>query len=146
MKFSGGQPVGDSRTSEGKHSPRATGPSALAGTMMLPYGFLGVVQGFLGLWIGTISTQVGNRAYSLDITGWSWIQIALGIVVAIVGCGILYRKSWTTLGIFITALAVGGDVLWLTYQPFLAVVYISIGIIIICALGIDHSRRRHHSV
>ncbi len=65
-----------------------------AGILMVLLGGLSVFQGLIALLEDDyyVPTQAGYLVF--DITGWGWIMLIWGIVLALVGLGLLNGASW----------------------------------------------------
>lgn len=135
---SGGGPRPVSRSG----SAWAAGGTAFAGVMMLVYGVLGVLQGIVGLSDNTVYGTIGDYAFKLNITAWSWVHLVLGVIVAVIGWGILRGSEVArALGVALAALVVIANFLWLPYQPIWAIIAIAIGVFVIWALCSDQRER-----
>lgn len=122
-------------------SPWATGGTVFAGVLMLVYGVLAVLQGIAGIAHDDVYIRQGDYTFEFNLTAWGWIHLALGVVVALAGLGILRGTEWARIfGVGLSALAVIANFAWLPYRPVWAIVNIAIAVFVIWALCTDRSR------
>ena len=115
----------------------AQGLSVFAGTMLVTVGAMGILQGISALANDKLFVQGIKFTYALDLTQWGWIHLILGIVLALVGVFIFTRQAWARwTGIFIAALAILANFMWLPYYPLWSVVMIVLCIASIWALAV----------
>lgn len=70
------------------------------------------------------------------MTGWGWIHLILGIIVAIAGFALITGQLWArVVGIILAALSVIANFLWLPYYPVWAVIAIALAIGVIWGLA-----------
>ncbi|MEU0370053.1 hypothetical protein ABZ070_07275 [Streptomyces sp. NPDC006283] len=111
------------------------GGVAFAGVLMLCSGVLAVLQGIAAVVGDDVYGKVGNYVYRIDLTGWGWIHIVLGLAVAVTGAGVLKGAAWARYaGILLVSLSVILQFLFLPYAPFWSVIVIAIDLFVIWAL------------
>lgn len=107
-----------------------------AGVLMLCGGILAVLQGIAAINDDDVYGRVGNYVYELDLTGWGWIHVILGALVAVTGWGVLKGMSWARFtGIFLVSLSLISQFLFLPYAPVWAVVMMAIDVFVIWSLA-----------
>ncbi|MHC0429334.1 DUF7144 family membrane protein [Streptomyces sp. O3] len=120
----------------------ASGGTLFAGVLMLVYGVLGVLHGIAAIAEDDVYARLGDYVYKFNLTAWGWIHLVLGVLVAVVGCGILKRAGWAkALGVGIACAVVVVNFVWLPYQPVWALIAVAIGVFVIWALCTDTSDR-----
>jgi hypothetical protein len=78
----------------------------------------------------------------VDMTGWAWLQVAIGTAAAIAGLVVLADRRWTAaFGIACAALAIAAGVLMFPYAPARAALVIPLNAAAIRLL-IRHRRAR----
>lgn len=144
--WSGGASPGSSQSSpqsaqppqHGRHggSGWVTGGVVFAGVLMLCSGILAVLQGIAALASDDVYARVGTYVYELNLTGWGWIHVILGALVALTGLGLLKGASWARfVGIFLASLSLIAQFLFLPYLPVWSVVMMAIDVFVIWALA-----------
>ncbi|AZS84033.1 hypothetical protein ACIQKE_01210 [Streptomyces griseoviridis] len=113
-----------------------TGGVVFAGVLMLCSGILAVLQGIAAISSDDVYGRVGTYVYELNLTGWGWIHVILGALVAITGLGVLKGATWARfLGIFLVSLSLIAQFLFLPYLPVWSVVMMAIDVFVIWALA-----------
>ncbi|MEW2162164.1 hypothetical protein AB0912_04065 [Streptomyces sp. NPDC007084] len=144
-QWSGAAPAG------GEFGPPPSGDSAwaaggvtFAGVLLLVNGFLNILQGISALAKDDVYTRVDDYVYRINLTGWGWILLIVGVIAAAVGAGILKGAEWARLtGIALAAVSMLFHFMFLPYAPIWAVIMIAIDIFVIWALATyrPHSQR-----
>ncbi|MFJ9025217.1 hypothetical protein ACIRPU_35400 [Streptomyces sp. NPDC102259] len=117
------------------HDSRAGGV-VFAGVLLLCSGVLAVLQGIAALAEDDVYARVGSYAYELDLTGWGWIHLVLGVVAAATGAALLKGMTWARFaGIFLAALSLVTQFLFLPYEPLWSIVVMAIDVFVIWALA-----------
>ncbi|MEU9267045.1 hypothetical protein AB0E04_16560 [Streptomyces sp. NPDC048251] len=140
-----GEPHGDIGTSwstppGGPSRPAAhdglAGGVVFAGVLLLCSGVLAVLQGIAAIAEDDIYARVGSYAYELDLTGWGWIHLVLGVVAAATGAALLKGVTWARFaGIFLAALSLVTQFLFLPYEPLWSIVVMGIDVFVIWSLA-----------
>ncbi|MEU9337843.1 hypothetical protein AB0D49_32545 [Streptomyces sp. NPDC048290] len=118
------------------NSPWATGGVTFAGVLMLLNGLLAIFQGISAIAADDVYTRVGDYVYKINLTGWGWILLVLGVVSVIAGWGILTGAAWARIvGIALASLSLVAQFLFLPYQPLWAVFMMAIDVFVIWALA-----------
>ncbi|MGW1541537.1 DUF7144 family membrane protein [Streptomyces sp. NPDC002309] len=113
-----------------------TGGVTFAGVLMLCAGVLAVLQGIAAIAEDNVYARVGAYVYELNLTGWGWIHLALGVLVAVTGWGLLVGQSWARYaGIALAAISLILQFIFLPYQPVWSVVMMAIDVFIIWSLA-----------
>ncbi|MEU3984825.1 hypothetical protein AB0F77_32985 [Streptomyces sp. NPDC026672] len=114
-----------------------TGGLVFAGVLMLVHGILAILQGISAIAADDVWARIGGYVYKINLTGWGWILLILGVVAVITGVGILRRMEWArAVGIALAALSLVLQFLFLPYAPVWAIVIIAIDVFIIWALAV----------
>ncbi|RAG85667.1 hypothetical protein DN069_10485 [Streptacidiphilus pinicola] len=112
--------------------------------LLLINGTLGILQGASAVSKDKIYIATARYVYQFDLTGWGWVQIALGAVAIVVGVGLLADQTWARwAGIVVAALSLVGQFLWLPYYPFWAIVVMAIDLFVIWGLTRPSMVRDH---
>lgn len=133
------------RSSHGSHngpgqqgnSAWAAGGVVFAGVLMLCSGVLGILQGIAAISKDVVYGTVGDYVYRINLTGWGWIHLIIGVLLVITGYGVLKSMEWARwFGIFLAALSLVAQFLFLPYLPVWALIVIAIDLFIIWALAV----------
>jgi hypothetical protein len=122
--------------------PAAGGQSstwiAFAGVMMLIIGSLDMLWGLAAIFNDEIVVVGGHGALIFDITAWGWIQLLLGVLIAVTGLGLLTGNTaarWV--GVFLIGLNAVLQVVWFPAAPLWAFLIIILDIVLIYQLMIN---------
>jgi hypothetical protein len=114
----------------------ASGGVVLAGVLLLCTGVLALLQGVAAIAGDDVYSRVGPYVYGFDLTGWGWIHLILGALVAATGWGVLARAAWARLtGIVLTSVSLVAQFLFLPYAPLWSLVLMVIDVFVIRALA-----------
>ena len=117
--------------------PRANGLADYAGVLMVIVGIWHVLVGITALANDKIYVSASNTIYSYDLTGWGWIHLLAGILVAGTGVGVLRGQTWgRVVGIVLASLSMVANFLYLPWYPWWSVLIIVLDITIIWALAV----------
>ena len=108
---------------------------AFAGVMMLILGCLDVIWGLAAIVNSEVVVVGGHGALIFDLTAWGWIQLILGILIAVTGLGLLtgnMAARWA--GVFLVGLNAVLQVVWFTAAPLWAILIIAVDVVIIYQL------------
>jgi hypothetical protein len=79
----------------------------------------------------------------LDVTGWGWIHLALGLVVVLAGAGVMTGSSIArAIGVVIAALSMFANFLALPLYPLWSITVLTIDVLVIWALIAHGSEMR----
>ncbi|MGW0942559.1 DUF7144 family membrane protein [Streptomyces sp. NPDC002623] len=135
----------------------AAGGVVFGGVLMFVSGVLAVFQGIAAIAEDDVYARVGSYAYEMNLTGWGWLLLAVGVVATLTGWALLggiEKAEWARVsGITLASLSLILQFLFLPYAPFWAVIQISIDVFVIWALSVyrphsshgTHQSQRTHS-
>ncbi|WP_327296338.1 MULTISPECIES: hypothetical protein [unclassified Streptomyces] len=138
---SGGPTPHHTRPGRDSGSAWASGGTLFAGVLLFVDGVLAVLNGIVGIAKDNVYAHTGHYTYQFSLTTWGWIHLAIGVVLILTGLGILKGAPWARwLGVFMAAISVIANFMWLPYQPVWAFIAIAIGVFVIWSLLTDHAR------
>ncbi|MGN6692790.1 MAG: DUF7144 family membrane protein [Aquihabitans sp.] len=121
--------------SEEDPSGWAIGWAAFAAFMLMLTGAMQFLAGLSALLNDEYFVVGDDYAFKLDVTGWGWIHLLIGIVVFCCGMGVLKgHVLGRTVGVLAASVSLLANFLWLPYQPVWSTVMIAICVAIIWAL------------
>ena len=121
--------------------PRARGGAAGATTMaaavlLVVVGTLAILQGIAALLTDDLFIVGVNYTYSLNLTGWGWIHLIVGILVVLTAFGLFGGTTWARMAaIGIAGVSIIVNFLWLPYYPWWAVLIIALDVVVIWAVA-----------
>jgi hypothetical protein len=114
----------------------AVGFSAFAGAIMMMVGFFQAFAGLAALFNDEFFVRTPNYTYDIDITGWGWIHLIIGVVVALAGLGIFSGAAWArTVGIMLALLSAFANFFFIPVYPVWAILLIALNVVVIWALA-----------
>jgi hypothetical protein len=128
---------GNEMTTQGT-TARAWGRGGLvfAGTVMVIIGIFHAITGIAAIIEDSFFVVGTDYAYEIDTTGWGWIHLGAGVLVAITGFFVFTGATWARwLGIFFAVVSAVANFFWLPYYPIWALVIIALDIFVIWALA-----------
>jgi hypothetical protein len=113
----------------------ATGWTAVAAVLMILGGIMAIFQGISALAGDDVFVATENFTYEFSLTGWGWLHLALGILVALAGLALFTGALWArAVGIVLAGLGMVANFVWLPHAPVWAIVLIIVHGFIIWAL------------
>lgn len=112
------------------------GLTTFAGVMLATLGLFQVLEGISAIAKDTVLLRTPNYVFSLDITGWGWIHLILGLLAVLVGICVLLGQTWARVaGIALAVLSALSSFMFIPYQPIWSIVIIGFDIAVIWALA-----------
>jgi hypothetical protein len=119
-----------------QESPWASGLTVFAAAMMMIGGVWHALAGIAALVHDDVYVTTPEYIYSFDLTGWGWVQLLLGILVAGAGFAIVKGQTWARIvGITLACLSLIANFLFIPYYPLWALTIIALDIAVIWALA-----------
>ena len=114
----------------------AGGLTVFAGVILATVGVFQFVQGLAAVIKGGFYVVAPNNIYQFSVSGWGWIHLILGIVLAVTGFFILTGQPWArVVGIVVAVLSAVANFLFIPYYPLWALVIIALDVAVIWALA-----------
>lgn len=112
------------------------GFAAFAGALMITSGFIHAAWGISAIVEDDIFLAAGDYVFDLDVTGWGWVNLILGLVVLFAGWSVFTGAVWARLvGIFIASTSLVVNFLTIPYYPIWSLVIIALNVFIIWGLS-----------
>ncbi|WP_151771461.1 DUF7144 family membrane protein [Streptomyces abyssomicinicus] len=113
----------------------ATGLYLFAAVMLLLTGLLDVLRGIMGIAGDDVFATSPDYVFRFDLTGWSWIQLALGVLAALVAVALFRSARWARVaGVAVAVFVLVASFLSLPYAPLWSIVVIALSGFVIWAL------------
>ena len=114
----------------------AVGFTYFAAIMMMLTGGLEILQGLSAIIRKNLYVVNKDYIYKINVNGWGWIHLILGVIVLLAGIALLGGALWARIvGIAMAALIAIANFLWLPYYPVWAIVLIALNVVVIWALA-----------
>jgi hypothetical protein len=118
-----------------------TGWVVFAGVILVVSGIFSAVQGLVAV-IGPDAYYVvtDGSLWLLDVAGWGWWNLIIGILLALTGLALLAGQTWAkVVAIILVILSAVSQLLLIPAQPWWSLIVIAIDVLILYAL-IVHGR------
>jgi hypothetical protein len=113
----------------------AGGVSFFGGVIMATVGLLQFFEGISAVVNDKVFAATPTYVYKFDLTLWGWFHLILGAIAVVVGVAIMASQPWAFFtGIFLAALSVIIQFLFVPYYPLWALTIIAIDFAVIWAL------------
>ncbi|MFG2339631.1 hypothetical protein [Streptomyces yangpuensis] len=133
--------AGGARPNDAASTARKGGFSArngwllFAGFLMVFGGLMMVFSGISAIARDDVFIPTPHYAYELDLTGWGWIHLVLGVVIFFAGFAVVKGALWArVVGLALAGLSMVASFMWLPYTPFWALVLLAVDGLIVWAL------------
>jgi hypothetical protein len=118
----------------------ASGFIVFAGVMMIILGVFHAVTGLAAIFENKFYVVTPNYLYQFDVTGWGWIHLIGGVVVALAGFAVFSGRLWArAVGIALAGLSAIANFLFIPYYPLWSLLMIALAVFVIWALAV-HGR------
>ncbi|MFL5409123.1 MAG: hypothetical protein ACJ79O_25150 [Myxococcales bacterium] len=114
----------------------AVGFTAFAGAIMLMVGIFQAFAGLAAILNDEFFVRRPNYTYDIDITGWGWIHLIIGLIVAAAGFAVFSGATWArAVGITLALLSAIANFFFIPVYPVWAILIIALDVIVIWALA-----------
>ena len=124
------------RIRDDEQSGSAYGVTIFAGVMLVTLACFQILQGLSAVLKDDVFVVGVEYAYKIDLTGWGWIHMLIGVIGLAVGVGILKGQVWAfSAGIGFAVISALAQFAFIPYYPFWAIMIIAMDILVIWALA-----------
>jgi hypothetical protein len=117
-----------------------TGWVVFAGVMMIMGGILWAIVGLVALFNSDWVVFGKEGALWIDVTGWGWIHLILGLLMTLAGFLVIQGTMFgRTVAVILAMLSIVINFVWLPVYPIWSIVIITIDIFILYAVMV-HGR------
>jgi hypothetical protein len=106
-----------------------------AATMLIVIGTFQALAGLVAIIDDNFYTVARNYTFDLDVSGWGWIHLIFGILLATVGFFLFAGRPWAvTTAIVLAALSAIANFFFIPYYPWWSILVIALDVWVIWAL------------
>jgi hypothetical protein len=105
--------------------------------MMVVVGAFSAIEGVFALAAPATYTTVDGTVLAIDLVGWAWLHMVLGVLVFLTGLGLLRdaASEWARVaGVAVIGLSMFVQLAWLPATPIWSIVMIALGLLVLGAL------------
>ena len=105
--------------------------------LMTVVGAFAVIEGLLALLSPAFFSTNGGRVLALNLAGWGWIHLLLGVVVLVTGMGLLAgAPTWArSVGVGLIAVNMLVQLVWLPAFPIWSIIIIGLDLLVLYAIA-----------
>jgi hypothetical protein len=112
-----------------------SGVTGFAGVMLMAVGCFQIVQAIAALANDQFLVATDEYVFKLDVTGWGWLHLGLGLLGLVIGIGILTRRAiGMVAGIALAFVNMVAEFAFLPNYPAWAVLLIGFNVLVVWAL------------
>ena len=113
----------------------AVAGATFAATMMVLIGSFQFIVGLAAVINDDFFVVTQNYAFDLDISGWGWIHLIMGLLLAAGGFFLFAGRAWAAvLAIVLAGLSALVNFFFIPYYPFWSILVIALDVWVIWAL------------
>jgi hypothetical protein len=114
----------------------AIGGVVFAGTIMIILGIWQFLIGLAAIINDEFFVVAQQYAYELDLTGWGWLHLILGVIVLLAGLAIFTGAIWArAVGTLLAILVAINNFFFLPYYPLWSILVIALTVFVIWSLA-----------
>src|ERR1700712_1017082 len=108
----------------------------LGGVLMTIIGGFAVIEGLLALLSPTFFLVGGGRVLALNLAGWGWLHLVLGVLVLATGLALLGGVAWARgVGVALVAINMLVQLVWLPAFPLWSIIIIAFDLMVLYAIS-----------
>lgn len=112
-----------------------------AGIMMIVDGIINTIHGLTAIF--SSGFFIGARGLVLNVTGWGWVHLIIGVLLLVVGTALAVGKEWArVIGIVLVALNLVTQMMSIPIYPWWSLLAIVIDGLILYALIVHGDEAR----
>jgi hypothetical protein len=113
----------------------AVAGATFAATMMILIGIFQFIAGLAAVINDDFYVVAQNYAFDLDVSGWGWIHMIVGILLAVGGFFLFAGRAWAAVfAIVLAGLSALVNFFFIPYYPFWSILVIALDVWVIWAL------------
>lgn len=118
----------------------AVGGTVFAAALMIMNGLWSLLAGISAIARDRVFVATPDYLYKIGLSGWGWIHLLLGLLIAAAGVCLLMRQAWArVVAIVLAMLSAVAQFLFLPYYPWWSILVIAIDIFVVWALVTEDS-------
>jgi hypothetical protein len=132
----GPEPPGTADAGPGRRRVRWEGWVGFGGVLMAIVGGFAVIEGLIALLAPDFFVTGGGRVLALNLTGWGWLHLLLGLLVLVTGLSLLGGAAWARgVGAALIAINMFVQLVWLPAFPLWSIIIIAFDLLVLYAIA-----------
>ncbi|WP_040835848.1 DUF7144 family membrane protein [Nocardia brevicatena] len=112
------------------------GGAIAAAALLLTAGVINLFQGISAVAEDNIFVVGPQYTYDLDLTGWGWIHIVVGVLLILTALALMTGATWARVtAIALACLSIIANFLWIPYYPLWSILIIALDVVVIWAIA-----------
>jgi len=113
----------------------AVGGLTFAATMLVLIGIFQVIAGLVAIFNDDFYVLTQNYTFDLDVSGWGWIHLIIGIAVILTGYFLYAGATWAGVtAIVLAVLSAVSNFFFIPYYPVWSILIIAIDVTVMWAI------------
>jgi hypothetical protein len=114
-----------------------------AGLMLVMLGTFNVIQGFAAVFTDDVFIPTEAGAIVLDVTGWGWVHLIVGLLAILAGLGLFSGATWARVfAVIVVMINAIAQLASLNFHPVWSIIVITLDVLVIWALIVHGSETR----
>jgi hypothetical protein len=114
-----------------------------AGLMLIMLGTFNVIQGFAAVFTDDVFIPTEAGAIVLDVTGWGWVHLIVGLLAILAGLGLFSGATWARVfAVIVVMINAVAQLASLNFHPVWSIIVITLDVLVIWALIVHGSETR----
>lgn len=114
-----------------------------AGLMLIMLGAFNVIQGFAAIFTDDVIIPTVGGALILDVTGWGWVHLIVGLLALLAGFGLFSGATWARIfAVIVVMINAIAQLASLNFHPVWSIIVITLDVLVIWALIVHGGETR----
>jgi hypothetical protein len=116
---------------------------SFAGLMLIMLGTFNIIQGFAAVFTDDVFIPTRAGAIVLDVTGWGWVHLIVGLLALLAGFGLFSGATWARVfAVIVVMINAIAQLASLNFHPVWSIIVITLDVLIIWALIVHGGETR----
>ncbi|MFS8099027.1 hypothetical protein LFM09_18040 [Lentzea alba] len=112
-----------------------------AGIMMIVMGSFNAIEGLVALFRGEYYVVTEEQVLVFDLTGWGWITLVIGVLVALAGGALLSGAAWArVVAVVLAVINAVAQLAFVSVHPLWSTIVIALCVTVIWAVVVHGSQ------
>jgi hypothetical protein len=114
-----------------------------AGLTLIMLGTFNIIQGFAAVFTDDVFIATEGGGVILDVTGWGWIHLIIGLLALLAGFGLFSGATWARVfAVIVVMINAIAQLASLNFHPVWSIIVITLDVLVIWALIVHGGEAR----
>ena len=114
-----------------------------AGLMLIMLGAFNIIQGFAAVFTDDVFIPTEAGAIVLDVTGWGWVHLIVGLLALLAGYGLFSGATWARVfAVIVVMINAIAQLASLNFHPVWSIIVITLDVLVIWAVIVHGAETR----